>query len=117
MRHTADGLVAENLALFRDRVLVPALAESLADPKADPTLVEDLVGLVALVPEPAAASGAAAQAAWKQLTASFAHAGEHYQRTFNTRRAASLRERASPPPMIKKVDFCNVAAAATPTQP
>jgi hypothetical protein len=107
----------DDLALFRDRVLVPALAESLADPKADPTLVEDLVGLVALVPEPAATSGAAAQAAWKQLTASFARAGEHYQRTFNTRRAASLRERASPPPMIRKVDFCNVAAAATPTPP
>jgi hypothetical protein len=42
------------LASFRDRVLVPLLAEVLAAPKPDGQLIEDLVGLIALVPEPAA---------------------------------------------------------------
>ncbi len=109
----------DDLALFRDRVLVPALGESLADGKADPVLVEDLVGLLALVPEPAAAD-APAQAAWKKLAADLARAGEHLLHAFNTRRAASARERANPPPMIKKVNFCNAAAVARPaaaTQP
>src|SRR6185436_4298333 len=43
----------DDLAEFRDRVLVPALARALANGKADRTMLEDLVGLVALVPEPA----------------------------------------------------------------
>jgi hypothetical protein len=110
---------AEDLALFRDRVLVPALTTSFAEPRTDPTLVEDLVGLIALVPEPVA-TDVAAQDAWKKALAALAHGGEHLQRTFNARRAASLRERASPPPMIKKVDFCNAAALPTaqaPAQP
>ena len=105
---------ADDLALFRDRVLVPALATSLADPKTDPTLVEDLVGLVALLPEPAATNAAAADG-WKKTVGGLAHAGEHLQRTFNARRGASAHERANPPPMIKKVNFCNATATAAPT--
>ena len=34
------------------------------------------------------------------------HSVEHLGRTYNTRRAASARERSSPPPMIRKVNFC-----------
>jgi hypothetical protein len=41
--------------------------------------------------------------------------GEHAQKALATRKAASARERANPPPMIKKVNFCNAAAAAFPT--
>ena len=38
------------------------------------------------------------------------------QKTLRARAArASARERANPPPMIKKVNFCNAAAAAFPT--
>lgn len=104
----------DDLALFRDHVLVPALATSLGDPKTDPTLVEDLVGLLALSPEPAA-TDAAGQDAWKKTIGSLAHAGEHLQRMFNARRGASAHERANPPPMIKKVNFCNATAAAAST--
>jgi len=93
---------------FRDRVLVPALAQALADPKADPTMVEDLVGLVALVSAPAA-TDAKDLGAWNALVGSLAKANERYQRVFNTRRASAARERTNPPPMIKKVNFCNAA--------
>jgi hypothetical protein len=102
----------DDLASFRDRVLVPSLTEALAA-KPDPTLLEDLVGLIALVPEPAT-TDAKAQDAWKKMMAALPRAGEKAQRTLATRRAASARERANPPPMIKKVNFCNAAAAAFP---
>jgi len=105
---------ADDLTSFRDRVLVPLLADALAAPKPDATLLEDLVGLIALVPEPAAAD-AKAQDAWKKLFAALQKAGEKVQRTLATRRAASVHERANPPPMIKKVNFCNAAAAAYPS--
>jgi hypothetical protein len=102
----------DDLAMFRDRVLVPALMTALTDPQTDPTLVDDLVGLVALVPEPAAGD-VAGQDAWKRAIAAQGRPGEHLPRLFNTRRAASIRERANPPPMIKKVNFCNAAAMTT----
>ena len=105
---------ADDLAMFRGRVLLPALMTALADSKSDATLVEDLVGLVALVPEPAA-TDAPGQDAWKKAMTALAHAADHLQRTFNTRRAASTHERANPPPMIKKVNFCNAPAMTTPT--
>jgi hypothetical protein len=104
---------ADDLAEFRDRVLVPALAKSLSAPKPDPDMTDDLTGLVALVPEPAAVE-VKAQAAWKALLASLAHTGERYTKVFNSRRAAAGRERANPPPMIRKVNFCGVAAGTTP---
>jgi hypothetical protein len=105
---------ADDLALFRDHVLVPSLTESLTAPKPDPTVIEDLVGLIALVPEPAA-TDAKAQDAWKKMMAAVPRGGEKAQHALTTRRAASARERANPPPMIKKVNFCNAAAAAFPS--
>ena len=42
---------------LRDHVLVPAAIEMLGKPKPDPTIVDDLVGLLALMPEPAADRG------------------------------------------------------------
>jgi hypothetical protein len=118
----------DDLAMFRDRVLVPALTEALAaggktdqpeqknqkDQKKakDDSPADDLVGLVALVPEPAATDPAAA--AWKQVTAAV-HANDKLQKVFVARRAASARERANPPPMIRRVNFCNATAAAYPT--
>ena len=133
----------DDLELFRDRVLVPALARALATPSADRTMVEDLVGLVAMVPEPtiapkededqpmptpkvnpkdkAAAAAAAAAAAppppanviaWRAMLASIEKSGEKLNRTFALRRSSVRRERANPPPMIKRVSFCGAAQAA-----
>src|SRR5581483_5591695 len=56
---------SDDLAQFRDRVLVPAVTQALASgtgsPGVDPSSVDDLVGLTALVPEP---TDAAKQPAW-----------------------------------------------------
>jgi len=103
----------DDLASFRDHVLVPSLTDALAAAKPDQTQLEDLVGLIALVPEPAA-TDAKAQDAWKKMLAALPKGGERAQKALATRRAASARERTNPPPMIKKVNFCNAAAAAFP---
>jgi hypothetical protein len=104
---------ADDLEEFRDRVLVPALAQALADPKSDATMVEDLVGLAALVPAPAA-TDTKDQASWNALVGTLNNKGnDRYQKTFNTRRASATRERTNPPPMIKKVNFCNAAGTVT----
>jgi hypothetical protein len=105
-----------DLVELRDRVLVPTFLEALGDPKFDPSMLEDIAGLVALVPAPDA-SDAKDLATWKSMLAAVAKAGDKIQRTFTTRRVSAARERTNPPPMIKKVDFCNAAAttAALPT--
>src|SRR5262249_27278771 len=65
---------ADDLASFRDHVLVPTLADALAASKPDPTQLEDLVGLIALVPEPTA-TDTQAQDGWKKVMAALPHAG------------------------------------------
>ena len=100
---------ADDLAEFRDRVLVPAATGALADPKSPAATVEDLLALVAMVPEPAAGSDPKDLAAWKALQASIGKGNERVQRSYANRRATAKRERANPPPMIKKVDFCGAA--------
>ncbi len=102
----------DDVARFRDGVLVPGLDAALANAKTPPAILEDLVGLMALVPEPAA-TDAKASAAWKKVQGELAKAAEHLQRTYNTRRAASSRERQNPPPIIRKVDFCNLPAVTS----
>ena len=103
----------ETVAQFRDRVLVPAFNQMAPDPakphgKTEAAVIEDLVDLIALVPEPPA-TDAAATAAWKKLIADLEHGADHLGRTYNTRRAASAHERTNPPPMIRKVNFCGAA--------
>ena len=153
---------ADDLKSFRDRVLVPAAARALARAGTERTTVEDLVGLVALVPEPVieapdpddqaadatpapaaaatptpgptagvgGATGAARAGsggvpaagkpvvavpanllAWKALLAAIDRSGDKLARTFAVRRATVRRERVSPPPMIKRVNFCGAAQA------
>jgi hypothetical protein len=71
-------------------------------------MVEDLAGLVALVPEPDA-TDAKDQASWNAMRAALDKSSDKVQRTFNVRRASAARERQFPPPMIKKVNFCSAA--------
>jgi hypothetical protein len=101
-----------DLAELRDRVLVPSFTEALANPKVEPTMLEDLAGLVALVPEPDS-TDPQGQGTWKAMMAALSKANDKVQRAFNARRSSAQRERTSPPPMIKKVNFCN-AASPTP---
>jgi hypothetical protein len=84
------------------------------DPKQTPkqpdlVLIEDLAGLVALVPEPPPTDAPAVDA-WKKVMAALPHAGEKIQRAFVNRRATAARERTNPPPMVRKVNFCTAAA-------
>ena len=99
---------------FRDKVLVPTLTEVLATQKPDAAVVEDLVDLLALVPEPPATDATAADA-WKKAVAALPRAGDRAQKGLANQRAASARERANPPPMIRKMNLCNAAEAAFPT--
>jgi hypothetical protein len=101
-------------ASFRDKVLVPALAEALTAQKPDAAQVENLVDLIALVPEPPA-TDAKATDAWKKVLAALPRAGDRAQRALGNQRAASARERANPPPMIRKMNLCGAAEAAFPT--
>ena len=87
---------ADDLHQFRDRVLVPLVTEALGRRRSrTPQLIEDLVGLIALVPEPPA-TDAKAQDAWKKMLAALPHAGEHAQKTLATRNG-SLGARAREP--------------------
>ena len=104
----------DDRASFRDRVLVPALAEALAAAKPDAQLIEDLVDLIALIPEPAATEAAALDA-WKKALGALPRAGDRAQRALANQRAGAVRERANPPPMVRKMNFCNAAEAAFPT--
>jgi len=116
---------SDDLAEFRDRVLVPAVTQALSSapgkngPAVDPSSIDDLVGLTALLAEP---TDPKTQAGWKGLLTAMAAlpaggskgaaGADRYQRVFATKRAAAARERLNPPPMIKKVSFCNVADAS-----
>jgi hypothetical protein len=107
----------DDLSEFRDRVVVPAVTEALAKPDLDRAVLDDLVGLAALVPEPAPPVAGDTDpnrvrlateraAAWKSLNAAIEKAGDRLVRPFGARRAAVKRERVNPPPMIKRVSFC-----------
>lgn len=109
-----------DLQEFRDRVLAPALVAALGTPGFDRMVLDDLIGLVALAPEPAppapddpdpahVQAANASLAAWKSLIVTIDKAGDRVSRLFNGRRVAVKRERANPPPMIKRVSFCTAA--------
>jgi hypothetical protein len=100
----------DDLALFRDHVLVPCVADALARPKPDPALIDDLVGLLAMTPDPPTdGTSSAAREAWQKVLASLQKPGDRNERAFAKHRAAVRRERADPPPMIKKGSFCGAA--------
>ena len=103
---------ADDLAEFRDSVLVPTVTAACADPKFDAVLLEDLAAMAALAPEPPAPlaedpTSAGDAAAWKQMVEALEKRGERFHKAFINRLARARRERANPPPMIKKQNFCN----------
>ena len=155
---------ADDLEEFRDHVLVPSLTAALTNPATDRAKAEELIGLIAMVPEPTephpdtlgamagtprgdagkrSGAGATAEAgvggatkseeappgarpatggstppvppsgpavtAWRALMTTVARSDERMVRALATRRATVRKERSSPPPMIKQVDFCGAA--------
>jgi hypothetical protein len=95
-----------DLALFRDRVLVPTVTE-VATGKVKPgdaQVLDDLVALLAMTPEPTAEP---ARGAFRAAIAALQkHAPSTYQKAFLGRRAYAERERADPPALIRKMNFC-----------
>jgi hypothetical protein len=97
----------EDLTPLRDRVLVPAVRDLAAQRKPDVSVMEDVVGLLALVPEP---TDKDALAAWKATLAQLAKVqGSKMTRIYDERRAQAKRERTSPPPAMKRISFCGAA--------
>jgi hypothetical protein len=101
----------DDLSEFRDHALVPALSEALADPKTDPAIVEDLVELVALVPDPHS-TDAKAWSAWNGLQTGLGARGGRLQRVFVAHRALAARQRTNPSSKIRKGDLCQAAVPA-----
>jgi hypothetical protein len=67
--------------------------------------------MAALAPEPPAPSdedptSARDAAAWKQMVEALDKRGERFHKAFINRLTRARRERANPPPMIKKQNFC-----------
>jgi hypothetical protein len=101
-------------ALLRDRILVAALVDALGQPKPDPVIADNLVDLLALVPEPTEPT---AQAAWKAALSRLARVFPDKQKRFGDRLEAALAARRSPPPALRKVSFCKAADAPVEANP
>jgi hypothetical protein len=101
----------EDLASLRDRVLVPALAEELIAAKPDVARLDDLLGLVALMPPtPDDKNDPAPKKAWDgALKKAKEVMKDHFARSFTVRRAAAQRARQHPLPALKKAMFCTAA--------
>jgi hypothetical protein len=102
--------------VLRDKVLLPLLSEQLQQPKPDPAVVEDLVGLIALIPEPTEISPL-----WKTTFEALAKfTSGRYPKQLVDRRAAVQKTRLDaepvkggqkPPPLAAKrhANFCHGA--------
>ena len=100
----------EDLVPLRDRVLVPALVQVLKSATPDPATKQSLLNLLSLVPEPAA-SDTDATTAWTAMLALVDKAGGNAGKTYRDRRAVAERQRKQPPPAVRKLNFCALAAA------
>ncbi len=99
----------DDQVLFRDNVLIPALVEALGDgptvPQIAPTAVDDLAALLAVVPTP---DDPTIKATFEGVLDKLRKLHpERYQKSYVTRRNVALRERKEPPPVMKKLSFCN----------
>lgn len=92
---------------FRDVTLIPMLGDLLADKKPDPAVLDNVIDLVALVPEP---TDATALTAWNTVLARLAKQyPEKHRKSYLERRASAEAERQKPPPALRKVSFCKAA--------
>ncbi len=92
----------QDMEHFRDRVLVPAATEMFKNEKSSPEAGDDLLGLLAVTKRPR--EGAPLDA-WKAMMA-LIEKNPSYARSLESRHIAAVRERLSPPPAMKKSNFC-----------
>ena len=107
---------SDDQLVLRDKVVLPVLSEQLQQPKPDPATVEDLVGLIALIPEPTAPTPL-----WKATLEALAKfTSGRYPKQLAERRAAVQQLRLDaepvkgdkkPPPLATKrhANFCHGA--------
>ena len=101
----------DDLADLRDHVFVRVLNEASAGHAAAPTVLDDVLSLLAISPEPSeAAAKTAYELALDKVKA--AHPAE-YQKSYVARRVTAERERKDPPPVMKRLIFCNAADLQT----
>lgn len=110
---------ADDLAEFRDRVLVPVVTQASNDPKFEAGMLEDLAAMAALVPEPATPNDGTASApevaAWREMLTALDKRGDRFHKAYVNRLQRARRERTNPPPMIRKQNFCAAADATEAT--
>jgi len=108
-RMTRCQVETANEDVLRDKVLVPSLMRTLDQAKPDQTVVDNLLDLLSLVPEP---TDPPALAAMTVALARVQKANpDKYKKGYADRRASADRERKNPPPTLKKVSFCKAAEA------
>lgn len=98
-----------DLAPLRERALVPA-AEQVLAAQTDGAIREAVISLLALVPAPSPADVSAAMA-WTTLQGHIDKAGPKVAKLLKDRREAAARQRSSPPPALRALDFCSAPEA------
>jgi hypothetical protein len=102
---------SDDATVLRDHVLVPALASAAKlGREGNGTMLEDLLGLLALTPDPSVGDDAGAKAArgaWTDALAAARTANEDlYDSAFTVRRASAQVTRKKPPAKLAKAMFC-----------
>jgi hypothetical protein len=100
-----------DLLPLRDHVLVPAAMALATDPKADPTTRDSVLSLISVVDDPPA-SDTIATAAWNELLARVDKI-DGASKILRERRVSAAHQRSTPPPALKRQDFC-LAREGTP---
>jgi hypothetical protein len=103
----------DDLSLLRDRVLVPTVRDALASPPKEAAIVDDLISVFAVVAPPPN-DDATALASYNAVRASLRQ-NQRLDRLFVTREAEARRQRANPPPMIRRQNFCGAPETAPET--
>jgi hypothetical protein len=101
----------DDATVLRDHVLVPALAAAAKlGREGDGTMLEDLLGLLALTPDPGlddSTESKTARAAWSDALATARNANDElYDRAFTARRASAQITRKKPQAKLAKGMFC-----------
>jgi len=96
-----------DIVALRDRVVLPTLTELLNTPKPDPEILDNLIDLMSLFPEP---TETPLLAQWTLIIARLQRSfPDRYRRGYVDRRSTAEDERRSPPPALRKVSFCRAA--------
>ncbi len=111
MRFLNCQVSPQALSSLRDDVLVPALGEEMKQPKPDQSRLDDLLGLLALVPSPPDdKDNPAPKKAWQAALIKVRQEMKaRFHSAYESKRTAAQNARQHPPPALKKTLFCSAA--------